>query len=44
MSDEKDNDKKYIPTQESSDDTSNWDNKESVDPEGNRYIRTSDEN
>jgi len=32
-----------IPTQQSADDTSNWDNKVSVDPSGDSYIRTTDE-
>lgn len=31
-----------LPTQESATDTSNWDNKVSTDPSGEKYIRTED--
>ncbi len=33
-----------LPTQQSASDTSNWDNKVSTDPSGEKYIRTLDEN
>lgn len=29
-----------LPTQQSASDTSNWDNKVSTDPSGEKYIRT----
>lgn len=29
-----------LPTQQSANDTSNWDNKVSTDPSGEKYIRT----
>jgi hypothetical protein len=32
-----------LPTQQSASDTSNWDNKVSSDPRGEKYIRTIDE-
>lgn len=33
-----------LPTQQSASDTSNWDNKVSTDPSGEKYIRTLNEN
>lgn len=32
-----------LPPQQSATDTSNWDNKVSTDPDGEKYIRTVDE-
>ena len=32
-----------IPPQQSATDTTNWDNKVSTDPSGEKYIRTTDE-
>ena len=32
-----------LPPQQSATDTSNWDNKVSTDPSGEKYIRTTDE-
>lgn len=32
-----------IPPQQSATDTSNWDNKVSIDPSGEKYIRTVEE-
>jgi hypothetical protein len=43
MSDNQDTQNNYIPTQESATDASDQDTKISYDPNGERYIRTTEE-
>lgn len=41
--DDKQETQEQLPTQTSASDTSNWDDRVSTDPSGEKYIRTSDE-
>lgn len=43
MSDTDEQEQQDLPTQTSSDDTSNWDDRVSTDPSGEKYIRTGDD-
>lgn len=43
MSDVEEQEQQELPAQTSSDDTSNWDDRVSTDPSGEKYIRTTDE-